>query len=166
MFFFMPKSLTKRRLYRVYLKVVNDNEKNYYSKEGSSFLALNNPAIVDGENYNVEIKIKKTPTENKFYIHNMTLKNKNETVSLNAKDKKSRGYNSYDLSRTDNIANNASNVNKKSAAIIEHCRHKSSTGSSKSPKVSTPSTDHKIFIAKKITYVNKKIHCRSRLSLA
>ena len=79
-------------------------------KEGSSFLALNNPAIVDGENYNVEIKIKKTPTENKFYIHNMTLKNKNETVSLNAKDKIPRGLNSYDLSRTDNIANNASNV--------------------------------------------------------
>lgn len=41
----------------------------------------------------------------------MTLQNKNETVSLNAKDKESRGYNSYDLSRTDNISNNASNVN-------------------------------------------------------
>ena len=41
----------------------------------------------------------------------MTLKNKNETVSLNTKDKKSRGYISYDLSRTDNIANNVSNVN-------------------------------------------------------
>ena len=41
----------------------------------------------------------------------MTLQNKNETVSLNAKDKESRGYNSYDLSRTDNIANNVSNVN-------------------------------------------------------
>lgn len=41
----------------------------------------------------------------------MNLQNKNETVSLNAKDKKSRGYNSYDLSRTDNIANNVSNVN-------------------------------------------------------
>lgn len=54
MFFFMPKSLTKRRLYRVYLKVVNDNEKNYHSKEGSSFLVLNHPAIVDGENYNVK----------------------------------------------------------------------------------------------------------------
>jgi hypothetical protein len=37
--------------------------------------------------------------------------NKNETVSLNAKDKISRGLNSYDLSRKDNIANNASNVN-------------------------------------------------------
>ena len=49
--------------------------------------------------------------ENKFYIHNMNLQNKNETVSLNAKDKESRGLNSYDLSRTDNIANNASNVN-------------------------------------------------------
>lgn len=49
--------------------------------------------------------------ENKFYIHNMTLQNKNETVSLNAKDKIPRGLNSYDLSRTDNIANNASNVN-------------------------------------------------------
>lgn len=41
----------------------------------------------------------------------MTLQNKNETVSLNAKDKIPRGLNSYDLSRTDNIANNASNVN-------------------------------------------------------
>ena len=94
-----------------YAEVVNENEKNYHSKEGSSFLVLNHPAIVDGENYNVEIKIKKTPVENKFYIHNMTLQNKNETVSLNTKDKKSRGYISYDLSRTDNIANNSSNVN-------------------------------------------------------
>lgn len=94
-----------------YAEVVNENEKNYHSKEGSSFLVLNHPAIVDGENYNVEIKIKKTPVENKFYIHNMNLQNKNETVSLNAKDKESRGYNSYDLSRIDNIANNASNVN-------------------------------------------------------
>lgn len=94
-----------------YAEVVNENEKNYHSKEGSSFLVLNHPAIVDGENYNVEIKIKKTPVENKFYIHNMTLQNKSETVSLNTKDKKSRGYISYDLSRTDNISNNASNVN-------------------------------------------------------
>ncbi len=92
-------------------EVVNDNEKNYHSKEGSSFLVLNHPAIVDGENYNVEIKIKKTPVENKFYIHNMTLQNKNETVALNTKDKKSRGYINDELSRTDNIANNASNVN-------------------------------------------------------
>ncbi len=94
-----------------YAEVVNDNEKNYHSKEGSSFLVLNHPAIVDGENYNVEIKIKKTPVENKFYIHNMTLQNKNETVALNAKDKKSRGYINDELSRTDNIANNTSNVN-------------------------------------------------------
>ena len=92
-------------------EVVNDNEKNYHSKEGSSFLLLNHPAIVDGENYNAEIKIKKTPVENKFYIHNMTLQNKNETVALNTKDKKSRGYINDELSRTDNIANNASNVN-------------------------------------------------------
>lgn len=49
--------------------------------------------------------------ENKFYIHNMNLQNKNETVALNAKDKISRGYNNDELSRTDNIANNASNVN-------------------------------------------------------
>jgi hypothetical protein len=94
-----------------YAEVVNENEKNYHSKEGSSFLVLSHPAIVDGENYNVEIKIKKTPVENKFYIHNMTLQNKNETVALNAKDKISRGLNSNELSRTDNIANNASNVN-------------------------------------------------------
>ena len=53
----------------------------------------------------------KSVAENKFYIHNMNLKNKNETVALNAKDKISRGYNNDELSRTDNIANNASNVN-------------------------------------------------------
>ena len=94
-----------------YAEVVNENEKNYHSKEGSSFLVLSHPAIVDGEDYNVEIKIKKTPVENKFYIHNMTLQNKNETVALNAKDKISRGLNSNELSRPDNIANNASNVN-------------------------------------------------------
>ena len=94
-----------------YAEVVNENEKNYHSKKGSSFLALSHPAIVDGENYNVEIKIKKTPVENKFYIHNMNLQNKNETVALNAKDKIPRGYNNDELSRTDNIANNASNVN-------------------------------------------------------
>ena len=41
----------------------------------------------------------------------MTLQNKSETVSLNTKDKIPRGLNSYDLSRTDNISNNASNVN-------------------------------------------------------
>lgn len=41
----------------------------------------------------------------------MTLQNKNETVALNAKDKKSRGYINNDLSRTDNIANNVLNVN-------------------------------------------------------
>ena len=94
-----------------YAEVVNENEKNYHSKKGSSFLVLIHPAIVDGENYNVEIKIKKTPVENKFYIHNMNLQNKNETVALNAKDKIPRGYNNDELSRTDNIANNASNVN-------------------------------------------------------
>ena len=48
---------------------------------------------------------------NRKAIFFIATQNKNETVSLNAKDKKSRGYNSYDLSRTDNIANNASNVN-------------------------------------------------------
>lgn len=94
-----------------YAEVVNENEKNYHSKKGSSFLVLSHPAIVDGENYNVEIKIRKTPVENKFYIHNLNLQNKNETVALNAKDKIPRGYNNDELSRTDNIANNASNVN-------------------------------------------------------
>ena len=48
---------------------------------------------------------------NRKAIFFFATQNKNETVSLNTKDKKSRGYISYDLSRTDNIANNASNVN-------------------------------------------------------
>ena len=94
-----------------YAEVVNENEKNYHSKEGSPFLVLSHPAIVDGEKYNVEIKIRKTPAENKFYIHNMNLLNKNETVALSAKDKISKGHNNNELSRTDNIANNNSNVN-------------------------------------------------------
>ena len=94
-----------------YAEVVNENEKNYHSKEGSPFLVLNHLAIVDSEDYNVEIKIKKTPVGNKFYIHNMNLQNKNETVALNAKDKIPRGLNSNELSHTDNIANNVSNVN-------------------------------------------------------
>ena len=48
---------------------------------------------------------------NRKAIFFFATQNKNETVSLNAKDKIPRGLNSYDLSRTDNIANNASNVN-------------------------------------------------------
>ena len=53
----------------------------------------------------------KSVAENKFYIHNMNLQNKNETVALSAKDKISKGHNNNELSRTDNIANNVSNVN-------------------------------------------------------
>ena len=37
--------------------------------------------------------------------------NKSETVALSAKDKISKGHNNNELSRTDNIANNVSNVN-------------------------------------------------------
>ena len=48
---------------------------------------------------------------NRKAIFFFATQNKNETVALNAKDKISRGLNSNDLSRTDNIANNASNVN-------------------------------------------------------
>lgn len=118
-FFSLPRKIKTAKIAVVdslpdmirYAEVVNENEKNYHSKKGSPFLVLSHPAIVDGENYNVEIKIRKTPAENKFYIHNMTLQNKNETVALNAKDKISRGLNSNELSRTDNISNNASNVN-------------------------------------------------------
>ena len=48
---------------------------------------------------------------NRKAIFFFATQNKNETVALNAKDKKSRGYINDELSRTDNIANNASNVN-------------------------------------------------------
>ena len=48
---------------------------------------------------------------NRKAIFFFATQNKNETVALNAKDKISRGLNSNELSRTDNIANNASNVN-------------------------------------------------------
>ena len=48
---------------------------------------------------------------NRKAIFFFATQNKNETVSLNTKDKIPRGLNSYDLSRTDNIANNDSNVN-------------------------------------------------------
>ena len=48
---------------------------------------------------------------NRKAIFFIATQNKNETVALNTKDKISRGYNNNELSRTDNIANNASNVN-------------------------------------------------------
>ena len=48
---------------------------------------------------------------NRKGIFFITTQNKNETVALNAKDKIPRGLNSNELSRTDNIANNVSNVN-------------------------------------------------------
>ena len=48
---------------------------------------------------------------NRKAIFFFATQNKNETVALNAKDKISRGLNSNELSRTDNIANNVSNVN-------------------------------------------------------
>ena len=48
---------------------------------------------------------------NRKAIFFIATQNKNETVALNAKDKIPRGYNNDELSRTDNIANNASNVN-------------------------------------------------------
>ena len=48
---------------------------------------------------------------NRKAIFFIATQNKNETVALNAKDKIPRGYNNDELYRTDNIANNASNVN-------------------------------------------------------
>ena len=48
---------------------------------------------------------------NRKAIFFFATQNKNKKVALNAKDKISRGLNSNELSRTDNIANNASNVN-------------------------------------------------------
>ena len=48
---------------------------------------------------------------NRKAIFFFATQNKNETVALNAKDKISRGYINDELPRTDNIANNASNVN-------------------------------------------------------
>lgn len=48
---------------------------------------------------------------NRKAIFFFATQNKNETVALNAKDKIPRGLNSNELSHTDNIANNVSNVN-------------------------------------------------------
>ena len=48
---------------------------------------------------------------NRKAIFFIATQNKNETVALSAKDKISKGHNNNELSRSDNIANNASNVN-------------------------------------------------------
>lgn len=48
---------------------------------------------------------------NRKAIFFFATQNKNETIALSAKDKISKGHNNNELSRTDNIANNASNVN-------------------------------------------------------
>ena len=48
---------------------------------------------------------------NRKAIFFIATQNKSETVALSAKDKISKGHNNNELSRTDNIANNVSNVN-------------------------------------------------------
>jgi hypothetical protein len=65
-----------------YAEVVNLNQKNYHGNNMANFLVLKHPVEIDGEPYNVEIKIKKTPQKNKFYIHNLTLINNKEMNSL------------------------------------------------------------------------------------
>lgn len=94
-----------------YAEVVDLNEKNYHTNNGNSFMMLTHPVVINDSEYSVEIKIKKTSLGNKFYIHNITLQNKNEIVSLNAKDNLSRGLKSYDQSLTQNVSQNNPNVN-------------------------------------------------------
>ena len=102
-----------------YAEVVDLNEKNYHTNNGNSFLTLTHPVVINDSEYSVEIKIKKTSLGNKFYIHNITLQNKNEIVSLNAKDNLSRGLKSYDQSLTQNVSQNNSNVNTKSSKSVD-----------------------------------------------
>lgn len=88
------------------------------------FVFKSRPAIVDGENYNVEIKIKKTPVENKFYIHNMNLLNKNDTVTQVSNDVENvpQSYVRNELVSPvskDNVTQNKISVNNETNQILK-----------------------------------------------
>ena len=88
---------------------------------------------------------------------------------MNTKDKISRGYNNNDLSHTDNIANNASNVNNAVCCFVYVNKHtneiqsidvlyavnaKKEPAGSLSPEVSTPPTGSTISISNLLDCVN------------
>ena len=106
---------------------------------------------------------------NRKAIFFFATQNKNETVALNTKDKISRGYINDELSRTDNIANNASNVNNAVCCFVYVNKHtneiqsidvlyavnaKKEPAGSLSPEVSTPPTGSTISISNLLDCVN------------
>lgn len=58
-----------------YAEVVELHQPNYHNKKNVDFLVLQHPVTVDNDNFNIEIKIKRSLEKNKFYIHNLTIKN-------------------------------------------------------------------------------------------
>lgn len=93
-----------------YAEIVR-NEKDNKKRKGVSFVVLEHPITIDSESYNVEIKIRKTAQNNKFYIHQLSL-NKNNTASISTvglKNSKLSALNNRN-NVTDSISENSNNV--------------------------------------------------------
>ena len=94
-----------------FAEVENPGENNRHGGS-SKFLVLKHPATIDGKEYSVTLRIKLTPQKNKFYIHDMTLfnKNKNETnSSIAPEDTSAVIYNAHS-SRNGSVAESGQNV--------------------------------------------------------
>ncbi len=107
-----------------YAEVKELNQANYHNKQNSKFLVLEHPCTVGNDSFDVEIKIEKTPQNNKFYIHNINIKKHISLVDTLAENS-TRPHKSYDVSNT-NISQNKIDVKKK--AEFEAVKNSQFTG--------------------------------------
>lgn len=95
-----------------YAEVIERKQENYYGNRDAVFLVLTHPALIDGILYNVEIKIKQSPKKNKFYIHNLSLKNEMNLANGKGtiKNSSTMPLNSDDSSHSNNVSQKYGNV--------------------------------------------------------
>lgn len=99
-----------------YAEVKELNQSNYHKNKMISYLVLEHPCTVNGSNFNVEIKIRKTPQGNKFYIHNLKLKQTYSTWETDAEISDTRSLKSRNMSKN-NISQDDNNVKRFSRDI-------------------------------------------------
>lgn len=121
-----------------FAEVENPGENNRHG-ESSKFLVLKHPATIDGKEYSVTLRIKLTPQKNKFYIHDMTLfnKNKNEMNSLIAPEDTSAVIYNDNSSRNGSVAESGQNVKTEFESKHENNTRKSFEVDSQGKKIDT-----------------------------
>ncbi len=100
------RSLPELIKYAEIVKTETDNK----NRKGVSFVVLEHPLTIDDEDYNVEMKIRKTPQGNKFYIHQLQLKKTYSAVETDTNNSCSRSLNSLNMSKN-NVSQNETIVN-------------------------------------------------------